>query len=120
MKHAHHALHVVSYPRSLPQRIYVLVIAPLFFVGLLAVGLSAFQISPHVGAVSLDTLLVASGYTLARLFAAYLLAVVLAIPLALLTVSNRLLESILLPIFDVLEMGRCTVHVSPRSCDAET
>lgn len=98
----HHT--AISYPRSFPSRIYAFFVAPLAVVIVMYIAISVFQIAPaRGGEISLDTMVIASGYTLTRLLIAYALALVVAIPLALLTTTNRVLEGILLPIFDVLD-----------------
>ncbi|HWP61793.1 MAG TPA: ABC transporter permease subunit, partial [Candidatus Paceibacterota bacterium] len=65
-----------------------------------------FLIVPHPSAASaltFSTVLLATGSTMLRIGAAYVLAVVVAIPVALLIERNRAFETVLLPLFDVLE-----------------
>lgn len=64
-----------------------------------------FQIpsSQTVGQISVGELLTNSGYTMLRLLAAYLIGLILAIILALVATSNRVVGGFLLPVFDVLQ-----------------
>lgn len=101
MKHVHHA--ALSYPKSLAQRLYVFLAAPLAVVVLSYVLISSLQAAPEAGTLSLGTIILAALYTLSRLLIAYMIALVLAVPLALLATTNRALESVLLPLFDVLD-----------------
>lgn len=105
MKHSHHAHHfVLSYPVSMRERMYSIVLAPLAVVAIVALLAQLYPyLSPHADAISLSTVLAAASATLVRIFIAYVLAVVVAVPLALLTVHNATAEAFLLPVFDVLE-----------------
>ncbi len=58
---------------------------------------------PSVYSAQAATLLAALGASALRLFGAYVLAVVIGIPLGLLAEKNRTIEGWLLPIYDVLE-----------------
>jgi len=58
---------------------------------------------PSAYNLQIGTLFAALGLSLARLFGAYLLSLVVGIPLGLLAESNRHVENALLPVFDVLE-----------------
>jgi NitT/TauT family transport system permease protein len=58
---------------------------------------------PYSYTVSIETLLGAFGTSLARLLTAYVFALIVGIPLALLAERDRHIESVLLPIYDVLE-----------------
>ena len=100
-RHPHHAgssrLDIVR------GRLFHVVLGPLI---IFLIVWTIFTLIPHVSTeatLSYWTLLAACGATVLRLAIAYLLAVVCAIPLALLTTVNKTLESVLLPIFDVLE-----------------
>ncbi len=99
----HHAHHFFSYPISLHERIYALVVGPLAVVALLFLLYAYVPHLPAPGIVSDGTLMLALLYTTARLLIAYLLALVVAVPLALLVVSSPTIETLLLPVFDVLE-----------------
>ena len=109
MKHSHRIHHVhraaLSYPVSMHEKLYVIVLGPLAIVALMYAAYSFYPLlaPPSGNVVSLNTMLLASLYTCIRIAVAYVFAVAIAIPLALLTVSNSTLETLLLPIFDVLE-----------------
>ena len=100
----HHRTHHPRYPITLRERLYALFLGPFAVVALLAL---LFNFLPHQGveggALTFSGILLATLYTLARIGAAYALAVVVAIPIALLIEKNRTFESVLLPLFDVLE-----------------
>ena len=101
--HAHHHV-AMSYPVSLPARIYGLFLGPLCVVALIALATYFYPLlAPSGVPISFDTILLAAAATCARLLVAYVLAVVVAVPLSLFVVSNPLIELIFLPVFDVLE-----------------
>jgi NitT/TauT family transport system permease protein len=105
-RHIHHVHHhaSISYPVSLFQRLYALIFFPLLSVGILFVIANAFASEiTIVSNVTAHDLLIALGYTLLRLLIAYILALVVAVPLALLATHNATFESIFLPLFDILE-----------------
>ena len=96
---------ILSYPASLWQKLYVIVLGPLL---ILVIMYAAYAWYPSISAPSgspatFSIMVFAAAYTFVRLAVAYALAVVVAIPLAFLALTNRTVESILLPIFDVLE-----------------
>lgn len=95
----------MSYPTSEMQRLYTMIIGPMLVVGLvyILVTFYPFLIAPSGSDVTFATILLAAMYTCTRLFVAYVCAVIVAIPLALLVTYNSVLESILLPVFDILE-----------------
>lgn len=103
MKRALHAHHSVlhRYPASMGERLYALIWGP-FLVVLLMLVFTVFH-PPAVAAVNvtLPVILLATWYTLVRIMAAYALAVMIAIPLAILAERSRAFEGILLPLFDV-------------------
>lgn len=102
--HVHH--HYVRYPVTASERLWSIFLGPLIIVALVYLLLHFFPPFPATGAggpVSYDTILVAALYTSLRLFVAYVLAIVVAVPLALAVTSSPALESVLLPVFDVLE-----------------
>ena len=107
MKHRslHRAHHfAMSYPTSMGQRVYTLMLAPVLIVGLMYVAIHFYpSFSSPSEDVSLASIITASLYTLGRITIAYIFAVIIAIPLSILAVSNSTVEEILLPIFDVLE-----------------
>jgi NitT/TauT family transport system permease protein len=99
----HHA-YAMRYPVSLSERIYTFVIGPFVVVAVLFVLFKFVPHAPVAGSVpTIATILLATGYTLVRLAVAYVFAVIVAIPIALLIERNRTFETILLPLFDVLE-----------------
>jgi NitT/TauT family transport system permease protein len=110
MRQSHHGRHphhfVLSYPVTPRERFYAIFLGPLLVVALMYV---VFYLYPHLeppseaDIVSLPTLLTAAFYTCMRLFTAYVLAVVVSIPLALAVTENATVEALLLPVFDVLE-----------------
>jgi NitT/TauT family transport system permease protein len=104
-KHIHHTPHHFgfSYPTSLSQRAHS-AFAPLGILILLFVILRFFSIFPVAAApVSLDYIGWALLATLVRLFVAYIFALVLSVPLALLINKSPLMERIFLPVFDIAQ-----------------
>ncbi len=102
--HVHHF--ALSYPISMRERIYTIVLGPLFIVALVYAVVHLFPfLTAHEAreSVSLDTVLAATLYTCGRLFVAYVLAAVCAVPLAILVTANRTVEALLLPVFDIFE-----------------
>ena len=90
------------YPVHLRQRIYGLVILPLVVV-IVAMFVLHPQGSSSGGDISVFNLAGALGASLIRLFAAYLFALVLSLPLALMINRSSWSERILLPTFDILQ-----------------
>jgi NitT/TauT family transport system permease protein len=103
-KHYRHH-HGVAYPISLPQRLYTSFLAPLLFVFILISILALFSKYASIvhPAPSISYLFMALGITFSRLLVAYGIALVVAIPLAFIVVSNDVAERILLPIFDIVQ-----------------
>mgnify|MGYP003394227616 CR=1 FL=1 len=86
------------------ERLYTIVLGPLLVVALMYAIFALYpQFAPSGQTLSLDQIVIAALYTSARLLIAYVLAVIVAVPLAILTTSNALAEKILLPVFDILE-----------------
>lgn len=85
------------------ERVYVIVLGPLIVLALVSIAYSLYPASETGEAISLGEMILAAFSTFARIVVAYVLAVIVAVPLALLTVQNRTLEAFLLPVFDVLE-----------------
>jgi NitT/TauT family transport system permease protein len=89
----------------LGPRIYSILLAPLFFVGILFVilwflgKLPVFDLHSFSPSVVLSALV----FTFVRLAIAYILSFVIAIPLALLVAHNTFMERLLLPLFDILQ-----------------
>jgi len=106
-KHIVHSKHrqLVIYPVSFGQKLYSLLVYPLLSVVVL-VGLIAllshgkFSLGLPLSSTALGT---ATLFTVSRLALAYVLAIIVALPLALLTVSGTWAEKIFLPLFDILE-----------------
>jgi NitT/TauT family transport system permease protein len=106
-KHIHHYhRHMsISYPVSLRQRVYSLVLFPLVLLALAFFIIS--RLGGHQAAqivnVSWGFVISALVITFTRLLLAYALALILAIPLALLIEHNQRAEKIFLPLFDVMQ-----------------
>lgn len=83
----------------------MIVLGPLAVVVLmyLAVAFYPLLAPPSGAAMPLSSIVIAALYTCARLAIAYVLAVAVAVPLAILVTSNAALEAFFLPVFDVLE-----------------
>ncbi len=109
MKHPRRGQHVhhiaTRYPVSFNERIYTIFLGPLIIVALMYAAYSFYPLlAPPSGQVlSLSTIILAAFYTFMRLVIAYVLAVLVAIPLAILVTYNSTIEAFLLPIFDVLQ-----------------
>lgn len=100
--HMHH--HAVMYPVSLPARIWGLFVGPLLVVGILAGIVFVFPGSSLSGAPAAIPLIVQAALaTCARLFIAYLIAVLIGVPLSIAVTRSPKLEAVFLPLFDVLE-----------------
>lgn len=78
----------------------VLPVVLVLFAGLIATG-AAY--TTHTTALQAGSLVAALGASLLRLFIAYVLSMCIGVPLGLLAESNHRIESILLPVYDVLE-----------------
>lgn len=101
--HSHH-LFALTYPVSLHERVYTIILGPLIIVGLMWLALYFYPIlEPRGEALSLGTIWLAALYTLFRLFVAYICAVVVAVPLAIAVTHNRIVEKVMLPVFDILQ-----------------
>ena len=93
-----------SYPLSLRQSLYSLVLAPLGMLVLAFFFIHTFSATySSTDHVSLAYLLAALGATFLRLTVAFMLALFCSIPLAVLITHNRIAEHIFLPVFDVLQ-----------------
>jgi NitT/TauT family transport system permease protein len=105
-KHIHHEHHHFgfSYPISLAQRLYSIVLGPLLVVFAMVLVVKYFALQPGVEDVlSASDLFYATLATIGRIGIAYTAAILVAIPLALLVTYNPVVETILLPLFDILE-----------------
>jgi NitT/TauT family transport system permease protein len=108
MKHPHHAhthhFLALTYPISFRERMYAIVLGPLAVVALLAFAFHFYPILEPTGSnIPLSEIFLAALYTLFRLFIAYICAVVVSVPLAILVTHNRIVEKLLLPVFDILQ-----------------
>lgn len=106
-KHIHHYHRHLgfSYPISLGQRVYSLVLMPLVLLVCVAWVLGRFGSAgvPPAPSLSWGMLIGALMVTFVRLLIAYAFALVLAVPLALLINYNPQVERILFPLFDVVQ-----------------
>lgn len=105
-KHVHHYFshrgrhkHVTS----VSHRLLSGLVLPIGLVLLAGAGVLGFRAIPTSFATELGMLLTALGASLIRLFIAYLFALVIGVLLGLLAERGKKTESILLPVFDVLE-----------------
>ena len=98
-----HRKRIGHYPVSLEERLYVFIVGPIFVLAALAFLFKLIGHPPVVGSLSWQAMLLAVFFTLMRLALAYAIAVVVAVPIALLIEYNRTFETLLLPVFDVLE-----------------
>lgn len=104
-RHIHHsARHFgFSYPTSFWQRIHS-AFAPLIAIIVLFILLRLFAIFPFIPApVSTSYIVKALTLTFLRLLIAYIFALVVSIPLALMVTRSALMERLLLPLFDIVE-----------------
>ncbi len=95
---------MVSYPKSLHQSLYTLILAPLLVLVVAIVLVRFFTntaITPEH--ITITYLLLALGATFLRLLIAYAFALVFSIPLALLVTWSTAAERIFLPIFDIMQ-----------------
>lgn len=97
-----------TYPISMTQRLYTTFIAPFAIIGILIVALAYFSAN-SLSAVSLGNsasfnyLFEATIATFFRMCTAYVFAVLLAFPLAILVSRVKFLERLLIPVFDVAQ-----------------
>ncbi|MEI8337639.1 MAG: ABC transporter permease subunit [bacterium] len=101
----YHRRSLLSYPATSIQKFYTFVLSPLVII---LIMYFVFKFTPGLHlygtkGFSFSDLIAASLSTFGRLITAYILAVIIAFPLALLAVYNRFFEAILLPVFDILE-----------------
>ena len=105
--HVHHAHHyfAISYPVSIPQRLYTLFLGPLAIVAIIyaLVSFNPAHTQAAGSVLSFTDLLIAALYTCIRLLIAYVSAVAVAVPLSILVTKNATVEAVLLPVFDILE-----------------
>ena len=103
--HHYHRHMTISYPVSLRQRIYSFVVIPLGLLVLVSFIVSRLGVKnlPLQQTVSWGYLISALSVSFARLLLAYVLALILAIPLALLINHSPKAERILFPLFDIIQ-----------------
>lgn len=102
VNHSHRHISI-SYPVSLAQRLYSIFVGPLIVVAIMVIAMKFFSLHLPLGTITFHDLLLALVYTIARLAVAYVLAVIVAFPLAFLATTTRAFESILLPLFDIMQ-----------------
>lgn len=92
-----------SYPISVSQRLYA-VFAPIFLIVVFFFILRSFSILPaHDNQLIYPDLYSALLFSFIRLLIAYVLALIFALPLAILINYNQFTERIFLPLFDITE-----------------
>lgn len=108
--HIHHINHhkhsaFISYPVSLGQRVYSYIFVPLSILVIAFFVINWITGFHFVGISSSSIIYVSSAFfaTFIRLLAAYILALIVALPLALAITRNELAERILLPVFDIIQ-----------------
>lgn len=102
--HVNH--HYLRYPITMRERFWTIFFGPLIIVALvyLFVHFVPFFRSDEASeTISFGTILLASFETCMRLLAAYVLAVIVAVPLSLAVTSSSIVETFLLPVFDIFE-----------------
>ncbi len=94
----------VTYPISTGQKLYSIFVTPMLVVILIVLAIKAFSLFPGVPqSIVYASVVRAFFYTFFRLLIAYVFAVIIAIPLALLADSSPIAEKFLLPAFDIIE-----------------
>ena len=102
----HHPRHIaMSNPSSIAEKLGVFLVGPLAVVLLLYALSNIYHVvaTPSNTIPTFSEMIIATLYTLVRIGVAYVLAVVIGVPLALLATASRTLERIFLPIFDILQ-----------------
>lgn len=107
VKHIHHYhRHMsVSYPVTLHQRLYSAIVGPMVFIFGSLLVLKLFSLTPVAASsgITFSALISALFSTFWRLLAAYILAVICAVPLSLLITKNNFTERLFLPLFDITQ-----------------
>lgn len=88
---------------SLARRFNLYLILPLVLLVISGIIIGAYSGTFTSMSIPWGTLILGMGATFTRLVAAYLLALIIGIPLAIWTVSSPRTEEFLLPLFDILE-----------------
>ena len=100
----HHHRHLVSYPASLRQSFYTLIIMPVVALMLTVFFVRTFTQLPAIEhELSWAYLILALLATFARLLVAYVCALIISLPLALLVTWSSRAEKIFLPLFDIMQ-----------------
>jgi NitT/TauT family transport system permease protein len=101
----HHRHFSVTYPVSVGQKLYSIFLTPIIIVVIIVLAVKIFSIFPGapLKAIEFTTILKAFVYTFGRLSVAFILALIIAIPLALIADVNVSAEKILLPMFDIIQ-----------------
>ncbi len=103
MAHRKHSF-LISYPISLGEKIYSIFFGPFLIIFSLFLLLRNFNILPgDFSGISYGDLGTATLFTLWRLLTAYILAILAAIPLAIMTTRSPAAMRVLLPALDILE-----------------
>jgi NitT/TauT family transport system permease protein len=92
-----------KHPTTITRRLFSALILPIVIVFVASFVATGIVFAPESYVSEGGTLLLALGASVLRLGVAYVLALVIGIPLGLLAESNQRLENVLLPIYDVLE-----------------
>jgi NitT/TauT family transport system permease protein len=101
--HLRHAM-VIHYPHTAQGRVWEFFILPaLIVIGLFALLRYSGLVPTSIEGISWHALFLASLFTTLRLAGAYALAIICAVPLALLATYSNWAQKILLPIFDILQ-----------------
>jgi NitT/TauT family transport system permease protein len=96
--------HKTYHRQTLGQRLYVMLVFPLTVAIVLSLIYYFLSATPlNVAGVTLNTYLLALGATFARMTVAFILALAVSIPLALLATRSPRYELIFLPLFDIFE-----------------
>lgn len=104
VRHYHHHYHfsyLTSFRRHISSMVIVLMVLVFFL--LLAFRLVAPNSPPPVTQLGVGDIFLASLSTIYRLFLAYIFALFISVPLALLITANARTEKILLPLFDIVQ-----------------
>lgn len=101
----HHRHFSITYPVSTGQKLYSIFVTPIIVIIVIVLAVKIFSLLPSgpLHEIEFTSIVKAFAYTFGRLLAAYLLALVIAMPLALLANTSRLAEKILLPAFDIIQ-----------------
>ena len=106
-KHFRHSAHhfVFSYPESIEQRFYSLILMPIIAIVVIFIFFYLFSGTQyaHVRNLTIADFGIGVIFTFIRLTIAYFLALIVAIPVALLIGKSPIMERILFPLFDIVQ-----------------